>query len=94
MPETALTDEALKHLEALATDLNGRGLTTRVAPGGRYPSLSVVNETASHLSEQVYVARAAEGSVWYWWSWSERICQVTDRATAAAKIVRVLRATA
>jgi hypothetical protein len=90
MPETAVASEVIDHLEALAADLNGRGFATKIMPHGRYPSVRVVNRTALHLSDQVFVARASDGSVWFWWSWAERIAPTGRPDMAAAKIAHVL----
>jgi hypothetical protein len=94
MPETAAADEVISHLEALAADLKGRGFTTRITPDGRYPSVRVVSSTTAQLSEQVYAAPASDGSVWFWWSWAERIAPADQPGTAAAKIAHVLAAPA
>lgn len=92
MPETVATDEVISHLEALAADLKGRGFTTAITPDGRYPSVRVVNRTTAQLSEQVYAAPAPDGSVWFWWSWAERIAPVEEPGAAAGKIAHVLAA--
>lgn len=90
MPETVAADEVISHLEVLAADLNVRGFTTTITSDGRYPSVRVVNSTTAQLSEQVYAAPASDGSVWFWWSWAERIAPVRQPGTAAAKIAHVL----
>ena len=92
MPETVVSDEVIGHLEALAADLSGRGFTATITPDGRYPSVRVVNSTTAQLSEQVYAAPAPDGSVWFWWSWAERIAPAGQPGTAAAKIAQVLAA--
>jgi hypothetical protein len=94
MPETVAADEVISHLEALAADLKGRGFTTTITPDGRYPSVRVVSSTTAQLSEQVYAAPASDGSVWFWWSWAERIAPVEDPGAAAARIAHVLAAPA
>src|SRR5579875_3078457 len=94
MPETVAADEVISHLEDLAADLKGRGFTATVTSDGRYPFVRVVNSTAAQLSEQVYAALAADGSVWFWWSWAERIAPIQEPAAAAAKIAHVLAAAA
>ncbi len=90
MPETVASREVINHLEALAADLKDRGFTTKITPYGRYPSLDVINRTAARLSEQVYAALAPDGSIWFWWSWAERIAPAHQPGTAAAKIAHVL----
>ena len=90
--DTATTAEATTQLETLAADLSERGFMTTIATAGQYPRLTVINKAASQLSDNIYVAPARDGSLWFWWSWAERIVAVADVAGAAHAIARVLRA--
>ena len=82
-----------RHLEALAAELLARGWTAHVRKlPDRPPGLRALNPVrgASALSEDIY-AKPDDDGVWsYWWPWAEPIAP--DPATAAAVIVRVLRA--
>jgi hypothetical protein len=81
----------LDRLEGLAEELSGHGLVTRVInPGGRVPSLHVVNPLMSRLAEDVYVGRSQDGMWWFWWPWAERIARGDDLSAAADVIARVL----
>jgi hypothetical protein len=82
--------EAAMQLEALAEDLEGRGFIATVTQAGGDARVSVVNRLASQLSENVYAARAGDGSWWFWWSWADRIAPITEVETAAFKIAYVL----
>lgn len=61
-----------------------------VTPGGRVPSLHVVNPASARLAEDVYVGRSQDGIWWFWWPWAERIARGDEIGEAAAIIVRVL----
>ena len=61
-----------------------------MTPGGRVPSLHVVNPAVSRLAEDVYVGRSQDGQWWFWWPWAERIARDDAVAEAAAAIARVL----
>ena len=94
LPVTAATPERdiapendITALEQLATALEPLGYQTRlVNPAPEIPWLEVSNPRARVLSERILVQ-----SGWFWWSWAERLAPVTDAATAAASIARVLR---
>jgi hypothetical protein len=84
--EGAGPEAGMAALEKLAAELGARGFETRLAaPEGRVPSLQVTNPQATALSENVVA-----GDGWLWWSWAERITQVTDVSGAADAITRVL----
>jgi hypothetical protein len=89
--ETATIEAAIRHLEALSTELNKLGFRTRLDDViDRVPSLHVQNPEpgAGALQERVYAAPNADG--WcYWWSWAEPITQLP--ADAAKIIANVLR---
>src|ERR1019366_3305349 len=83
----------LDRLEGLAAALAAREFRTRRrSPGGRVPSLQVVNPAAAALAENVYAGPARDGGWWFWWSWAERIAAADDLAGAALLISRVLAA--
>jgi hypothetical protein len=85
--------DAVSQLEALADDLGKRGFATTLVTGHGYPSVTVVNKDASHLSDTIYAATVREDlSWWFWWSWADRIGPVADVETAAETVVRVLAA--
>ena len=90
--DTTATADVTAQVEALAADLGERGFVTNVSPGGRYPRLTVISRSASHLSDNIYAAPTQDGSWWFWWSWAERIADVAHVATAAQAIAHVLRA--
>lgn len=80
-------------LEALAEELAGRGLHTRViSPAGRVPCLHVVNPNVSRLAEDVYVGRSQDGACWFWWPWAQRVASADEVAQAADIITKVLNA--
>lgn len=82
--------ELIGPLQTLASELTARGLAAHVSTA-RHPSVRVVNRHASALSEVIYAARSeSDGSVWFWWSWAERICPADNFRDAAAKIEHVL----
>ena len=79
------------YLEVLAAALTRRGLCARLqAPGGRVPSLHVVNPAASMLAENIFAACGRDGAWWFWWSWAERIAVAGDAEAAASRITQVL----
>jgi hypothetical protein len=83
----------LSRLEGLAALLSRQGLkASLMAPPGRVPSLHVVNPEASVLAEDVYIRRGQDGTLWFWWSWAERIASGEDPDSAAAMIKQVLAA--
>ncbi len=89
MSENATAD-LIGPLEALASELAARGFAARVS-AARHPYVRVVNRHATALSELIYAARSdADGSVWFWWSWAERICPANDPQHAVGKIAHVL----
>lgn len=83
----ASTDDAVGYLECLAAELPAADYYARliVADGGR-PFLRVLNRSAGVLAEDVLVEAG-----WFWYSFAVRIAPVTEVATAAGKITRVLR---
>lgn len=91
-PHAALkAEEFVDRLERLAAELGRRGLRARlVTPGGRVPSLHVVNPVTPRLAEDVYVGRSQDGLWWFWWPWAERIARGDEISEAAAIIGRVL----
>jgi hypothetical protein len=94
-PEAAAptVSPAIALLEALGTELAGRGWPSRlVREPGRLPYLHVANPEpgAAALAEDIYCApRVSEW--WFWWSWAEPLA--ADPAGGAEIITRVLRAT-
>jgi hypothetical protein len=88
--DVAGVQAAGKRLEALAGDLTARGFTAHPITNGQVPGVRVINPVVTRLSEDVWAAPADDASWWFWWSWAERITQVEDVATAAARIAHVL----
>jgi len=90
----AITEEALRRLEDLVTQLKRLGFRVNlVAVVDRVPHIRVQNPHpgAGALQESVYAA--PRGGGWcFWWSWAEPVIPGDDPAEAAAMIVRVLRA--
>lgn len=86
-PGQAGASGALKQLAACFSPDHYRA--TLVTRPGQPPCLTVTNRHATLLTEDIYA-----GHGWYWWPWAERLAPVTDPATAAARITRVLRARA
>ena len=79
-------EAAAAALGHLAGELTARGCEVRLStPEGRRPSLTVRNPAAPMLTK--YVVADAE---WFWWSWADRIAEVTDIAAAARSVVRAL----
>ena len=79
-------EAATAALGRLAGELTARGCQARLStPEGRRPSLTVRNPAAPLLTK--YVVADAE---WFWWSWADRIAQVTDITVAAMSVVRAL----
>lgn len=90
--QAATAADAITRLDALATELNNQGWTTRLhTPYGRLPKLHARNPEpgAAALSEHIFARPGADGSWMYWWPWNEPIAD--DAVTAAAIIIRVLR---
>jgi hypothetical protein len=81
---------AVTQLEALARELAGQNLQTRVISDKGAPNLSVVNPAVFSSRETIAVAQADDGVWWFWWSWGDRIARITDIGTAAFKIAYVL----
>lgn len=81
--------EAARQLAALAENLSGRGFAAHVTQTGRYAAVSVANLSVPQLAETVYAA-PADGAWWFWWSWADRIAQISDVEAAAFKIAYVL----
>jgi hypothetical protein len=76
----------VESLVKLAAELDARGFRTQLfTPADRLPSLAVTNPQAGLLAETVIV-----GTQWYWWPWGQKIRPVTDAATAAEIVARVL----
>ncbi|MCW2913643.1 MAG: hypothetical protein JWN52_1711 [Actinomycetia bacterium] len=91
---TTQINDSLRHLELLADDLHASGLrTTLVIPKDRWPYLHIVNPYMRALNDDVIAAPDAVGEWWLWWSWAERITQISDLPRAAARIRQVLAAT-
>ena len=89
--DTVTADDAVKGLEALGADLSSRGFMTTVMEGGGPSCVHVVSRAATQLSENVYAAPADDGSLWFWWSWAERIAPIGHVEVTADKVARVLR---
>jgi hypothetical protein len=81
---------AVSQLEALASDLDGRGFDTHVSRDGGTLSLSVINRAAPGCRENITTGLAGDGAYWFWWSWGDRIAAITDVEAAAFKIAYVL----
>jgi hypothetical protein len=88
---TVTVDGAVRGLEALSADLSSRGFMTAVMEGGGPPCVRVVSRVTTQLSENVYAAPAGDGSLWFWWSWAERIAPIGHVGVTADKVARVLR---
>lgn len=88
---TVTLDCAMNSLDALGKDLGHRGFMTAVMAGGGPPCVRVVSRFAAQFSENVYAAPADDGSLWFWWSWAERIAPIDDVEVTAEKVARVLR---
>ncbi len=73
-------------LTTLADAIDPSNFTiTSIAKPGRPPRLRIASKHAAQLAEDIYAGRG-----YFWWSWAERISPLTDPASAAAKIARVL----
>lgn len=81
--------EAARHLAALAEKLAGRGFAAHVTQADGYAAVSIANLSVPQLAETVYAA-PADGAWWFWWSWADRIAQVSDVEAASFKIAYVL----
>lgn len=88
IPHADAVREAAAQLEALGTDLAGRGFTTHVMVRGH--RLNVANQTVPEIREAIDAAPADDGAWWFWWSWGDRVAPVTDVTVAAFKIAYVL----
>lgn len=81
-------DQDLARLRRLAGELTARAyLADLRVPADGPPCLDVRNPRANILAERVY----AQAGV-FWWSWREPIAACDQVATAADRLVRVLRA--
>ena len=79
-------------LERLATALSGYpDLEVRVRVDGPAPHLAARNTAVPVLSETVTAASARDGLA-YFWSWGERIGDVSDPGAAAHALAYVLAA--
>lgn len=85
------TDIATKGLEALGEVLSNRGFIATVMAGGGPPCVRVISRETSHLSENIYAAPATDGSLWFWWSWAEKLAPIADVSATADKLAAVLR---
>ncbi len=74
-----------------SSDLSSRGFVTTVLDGGGPPCVRVVSRVTAQLSEKVYAATADDGSLWFWWSWAERIAPIGHVEATADKVAHVLR---
>jgi hypothetical protein len=82
--------DLIGRLQTLASELAARGFAAHLSTA-RHPCVRVVNRQATALSELIYAARYdADGFIWFWWSWAERICPADDPQHAAGKIAHVL----
>lgn len=88
--DTMAARKAVEQLKVLGADLTRRGFTTTVVEGGGSPFVNVINRQSSYLSEKVYAAPTGDGSVWFWWSWAERIAPIGHVTTVADRVARVL----
>jgi hypothetical protein len=88
--QTATTADLTNSLDALAANLEGLGLTTKVVPGSTPPRLKVTNPQVTQLTETVVATGGRDGSLSFWWSWGERIDAITETQAVAARIARVL----
>jgi hypothetical protein len=79
-------DEKSDALERLARELPGGNYSTALITGtGRIPRLMVASRTIPGHDAEVFV-----DSGWYWWAWGERIAEVSDPDTAAAKVAQAM----
>jgi hypothetical protein len=88
--ESAALRLAIGQLEALASDLAGRGFDTNLTHDGRTTGLSVVNQAIPGHRENIAARPDKNGTWWFWWSWGDRITRITDIEAAAFKIAYVL----
>lgn len=86
----AIAAQAATHLTDLQDLLQNLGLHARLlTQDERLPCLRVINPEAAALSE--VIAAAPKDDQWlFWWSWAEPIVEVSQPATAAARIRHVL----
>lgn len=89
-PSAASTDLLTEQLIVLAADLERLGLRARTLPGRQPPCLRVTNPQVAQLSEVIYAAKSRDGGTWFWWSWGERIDDITNAQAVASRIARVL----
>jgi hypothetical protein len=81
---------AVSHLELLAGRLRARGWeATITVAADRWPFVRVVNPRLRALNEDV-MAAPCEGRWFYWFSWAERITELTDPSGATSRIEHVL----
>jgi hypothetical protein len=87
----ANTEEAIRRLDALGSDLERLGLRTRLdIVIDRPPSLHVQNPEPGAGALQEHIYAAPKGGQWtFWWSWAEPVAELP--ADAAAVIARALR---
>lgn len=88
--QEATTEDLAGQLAALAAELDELGMRTRAVPGRFPPRLEVTNSQVAHLSEVIYAAKSRHGDPWFWWSWGERIDEISNTGAVAARIARVL----
>lgn len=81
---------AVSQLEALASDLGGRGFGTCISHHGGTLSLSVINRAAPGSGETIAAAPAADDTWWFLWSCGHRVARIADVEAAAFKIAYVL----
>jgi anti-sigma regulatory factor (Ser/Thr protein kinase) len=86
----AVATQAATHLTNLQKLLQNLGLHARLlTQDERLPCLRVINPEAATLSE--VITAAPKDNQWlFWWSWAEPIVEVSQPATAAARIHHVL----
>jgi organic radical activating enzyme len=77
-------------LEKLAAELDSSVYAASIVTGsgGEPPYLKVTCRNAPILGERIFAQHG-----YFWWSWAERIAPVTDPATVAAAVARVLHTT-
>ncbi|MEU7691098.1 hypothetical protein [Microbispora hainanensis] len=88
---TITPEGAVSWLEKLGAELESRGFSARLRAGvGRTPFLHVINLAAPVMSETVMVAVDGDDESCFYFPWPERIAPVSDLATAADRVERVL----
>ena len=83
-------EDQITYLSRLADGLTAREFTASLIPGAR-PSLKVANPETPTLNERVLCGPAADGSLWFWWSWGQPIASVDEVVAATGRIMHVLR---